>query len=57
MAWELKLVQVQGDGTDKSAKNIVLMGVASLSIHDSQPVTLSDLSSQVFLGALLSVTP
>lgn len=31
----------------KLAKNLVLMGVASLTIHDPKVVTIADLSSQV----------
>jgi len=32
------------------AKNIILMGVASLTIHDPRPTSISDLSSQFYLS-------
>lgn len=31
------------------AKNVVLAGVKSVTLHDTKPVTVSDLSAQYFL--------
>eukprot|EP01125_Pyxidicula_operculata_P004141 TRINITY_DN1601_c0_g1_i1.p1 TRINITY_DN1601_c0_g1~~TRINITY_DN1601_c0_g1_i1.p1 ORF type:complete len:1045 (-),score=324.97 TRINITY_DN1601_c0_g1_i1:139-3273(-) len=45
---KILLVGLNGLGAE-IAKNIVLMGVASLGLHDPQPVQISDLSSQFFL--------
>jgi ubiquitin-activating enzyme E1 len=36
-------------GKSDVAKNVVLAGVKSVTLYDPSPVTLSDLSSQVFL--------
>jgi ubiquitin-activating enzyme E1 len=43
------LIGLKGLGVE-IAKNIVLMGVASLTIHDPNPVQIGDLSSQFFLS-------
>lgn len=43
------LVGLNGLGLE-IAKNLVLMGVASLTLHDPHPVQIADLSSQFFLS-------
>jgi ubiquitin-activating enzyme E1 len=48
-AAKVLLVGLNGLGLE-IAKNLVLMGVASLTIHDASPVRIADLSSQFFLS-------